>query len=59
MEHEGDDETNCNWCAQDILQRHRKGNGRLKNQRTSGDHPVYSITKINQNTEKSPGNWGD
>ena len=27
----------------------------LKNQRTSGDHPVYSIIKIDQNTEKGPG----
>ena len=26
----------------------------LQNQRTSRDHPDYSITKICQNTEKSP-----
>ena len=28
---------------------------RLKNQRMSRDHPNHSITKVNQNTEKSPG----
>ena len=27
----------------------------LGNQRTSGDHPNYSIIEISQNTEKSPG----
>ena len=30
--------------------------GRLRNQTTSKDHPHFSITKIAQNTEKSPGN---
>ena len=29
--------------------------GRLGNKRTDVDHPDYSITKISQNTEKSPG----
>ena len=33
-----------------------KGTGRVGNQRTSGDHPDYSIITIGQNTEKSPGN---
>ena len=32
-----------------------KGTGRLRNQKKSGDHPDYSIFKIVQNTEKSPG----
>ena len=27
---------------------------RLRNQRTSGEHPNYCIIKIGQNTEKSP-----
>ena len=30
------------------------GTGGLKNNRTSGDHPDYSIAKIGQNTEKIP-----
>ena len=29
--------------------------GGLGNKRTSGDHPNYSIIKIGQKTEKSPG----
>ena len=29
--------------------------GRLGNKRTSGGHPSYSIIKIGQNNEKSPG----
>ena len=29
-------------------------NGRLRNQRTRGDHTNYNIIKIGQNTEKSP-----
>ena len=32
-----------------------KGLGRLGNKWTSGDHPAYSIIKIGQNTEDSPG----
>ena len=32
-----------------------KGAGRLRNQRISEDHSHYSIIKIKQNTEKSPG----
>ena len=32
-----------------------KGTGGLGNSRTIGDDPNYSIVKIGQNTEKSPG----
>ena len=32
-----------------------KGTGRLGNKGTSGNHPVYSINYIGQNTEKNPG----
>ena len=55
MEREGDGDTNCNWCTWNNPQRIDKGPGRLRNQRTSRDHPDYSITKISQNTELSPG----
>ena len=55
MEHEGDDDTNCNWCVRYRYQRISKGSRRLGNKRTSGDHQDYSISKISQNTEKSPG----
>ena len=43
--HEGDCDTYCNWCTWKTR--------RLRNKRTSRD-PDYSITKIGQNTEKSP-----
>ena len=40
-----------------ILKRVGKGTGRVWNRKTSRDHPKYSIVKISQNTEKSPGNF--
>ena len=55
MEHEGDSDTNCCWRTWYNPQRIDKGTGRHGNNRTSGDHPNYSIIKIGQNTEKSPG----
>ena len=55
MEHEGDCDTNCNWCTWKDPQKIGKRTGRLRNQRIRRDHPDYSITKIGQNTEKSPG----
>ena len=32
------------------------GTGEIRNKRTSGDHPNYSIIKISENTEESPEN---
>ena len=55
MEHEGDRDTNCNWCAQNNSQTLDKGTERLRNQRTSSDCSDNSIIKIGQNTEKSTG----
>ena len=54
MEHEGDGDTNCNWCTQNNPQRIDKETERLKNKR-SGNNTDYSIIKIDQNTKKSPG----
>ena len=54
VEHEGDDDTNCNWRARNNPQRLCKGTVKLRNQRKSGHHSVYSIIN-SQNTEKSPG----
>ena len=48
MEHELDSDTNCNWYAWNNPQRLGKGTGRLRNQRTSGDHSDY-ITKLYYN----------
>ena len=55
MEHKGDIDIDCNWCAWNNPQRLGEGTGRIWNQRVSGDHTGYSIIKIGQNTEKSPG----
>ena len=55
MEHESDGDTNCNWCIWYSHQTIDTGKGGLENKRMSGDHPNYSIIKIDQNTEKSPG----
>ena len=56
MEYEGDSDTNCNWCAWNNSQRVSKETGKLGNERKSGVNPDYSIIKIGQNIEKSPGN---
>ena len=55
MEHEGDVDTSCDWCAWNDPQRHGKEAGIVGNRITSRDHPDYNIVKIGQNTEESPG----
>ena len=55
MEHESDGDTNCNWCTLYSHQRIGKGTEELGNNRTIRNHPDYSIIKIDQNTEESPG----
>ena len=45
MDHEGDSETNGKWHTWKHPQRIGKGTGRLRNQRTSRDHPEYSISR--------------
>ena len=44
----------CNWCSWYSHQRIGSKTGKVGNRRTSGDDPNYRITKISQNTEKSP-----
>ena len=56
MEHKSDGDTNCNWHAQFSHQKISTEMGWLGNKRTSEDYPNYTIIKISQNTEKSPGN---
>ena len=46
LEHEGDSDTNCNWCTRNSFKRLRKKAERTKDQRKSGKHPDYSILKI-------------
>ena len=52
---EGDGDMNCNRCTRSSHQKIDKATGRLGNKRRRGEHPDYSIIKIRQNTEKSPG----
>ena len=52
---ESDGDTNCNWCSWYSRQRIGTRIGGLRNNRTSGDYPNYSIAKIVKNTVKSPG----
>ena len=47
--------TNCNWSSWYSHQRIGTETGGLENMRTSGNHPNYCITEIDQNTEKSSG----
>ena len=55
MEHEGDSDTSCNWSSWNNPEKIGKETGKVGNKRTRGDHPDDSIIKIDQNTEKSPG----
>ena len=54
MEHNGDGDTNSNWCTWNGSQILSKKTRRVGNLRTSGDHPKKSIVGVGQNTEKSP-----
>ena len=55
MEHESDVYTNCNRYSWYSYQRMNKGTRELGNKRKRGAYPNESITEINQNIEKSPG----
>ena len=55
MEHESDGDTNCNWRTRCSHQMIGTRSGGLVDNRTNEDHPNYSLIKIGQNTEKSPG----
>ena len=53
MKHESDGDTNGNRCDRNDLKRIGKRTRRLRNQRTSEEHPNYNIIKIGQNTENT------
>ena len=55
VEYENNGSSSCNWCAWKDPLKLVKGTGRVVNRRTSRDHTNYSIVKIDQNTEQSPG----
>ena len=56
MKHESDGDTNYNWYSWCKHQRIGIETETLGNKRKSRDHHDYSFIKIDQNTEKSPGN---
>ena len=55
MNHESDGGTNCNWCTRNNPEIIGKYTWRLRNKSASRDHRDYSIIKIGQNIEESPG----
>ena len=55
VEHESDEDTNCNWCSWYCHQRIGTGTGGLRNKRKSGGNPNYCTVKIGRNTAKSLG----
>ena len=55
VEHESDDNTNCNWSSLYSHQRIGTRAGGLTNNGTGGDCSNYSIIEIGHNTEKSSG----
>ena len=58
VEHEGGNNTNCEWCFWHGNWRISKGPEGLGSWRPSRDHPNNSIIENDQNIEKSPGDWG-
>ena len=55
MQHKSDGHTIRYWWTRYSHQRISTGIGKLENKKTRGDYSNYSIVKIAQNTEKSPG----
>ena len=55
MDNERDNNTTYNWCAKYGRQRFGKRPRRARNRKTWRDHPKYNISRIGENTEKSPG----
>ena len=59
IEHEGDGDTNRNWCTRYGHQKIVTGTGGFGNKRTSGDHPNYSISRSARILRKVLKTWGD
>ena len=58
MRHESDGDTNYNWSTRNGPQRLGKESGIVGFRRTNRDHPNYSFTIVDHDTEKSPGDLG-
>ena len=59
MEHERDEDINCNWFAWNDPQKFGKSARRFRDERMSRDHPTNSIAKVGQNIEKNAGDFGE
>ena len=56
VDHESNDNTDCNWCSWYSHQRISTRVGGFGNKRTSGDHPNYCNDEVGHDTVKSPEN---
>ena len=54
MEHEGDDDANCNWYTWYSHQRINTGTGGLGNKKTSEYYGNYGIIEISQIADVKP-----
>ena len=57
MEHVSYGDTKYNWWSWIDPKRFTKRAGEFVNRWTSRDNPNYVIAEVNQNTEKSPGDF--
>ena len=57
MEHESDGDTNYHWCTRNDPHWLGMRARRVGNRGTNQNNPNYSIAKIDQNTEKSLGDF--
>ena len=57
VEHEADTDKSCNWQVWNCSQRMLKETEIVGSWMTNRNHPNYSIVEIDQNTEKSPGDF--
>ena len=58
MEHEGNGDTNYNWCTCNGPQGLGKGSRKVGSRRTNRENSAYSIVRIAKNTEKRHGDLG-
>ena len=56
MENVSDSDTNCNWCALNDPQRLGKEAERVGYRWAGRDYPIYNVSKICYDTEKSSEN---
>ena len=55
VEHEGDGDTNCNWCTWHCHKKLGRNTGGTESHKKNRGHPDYNIVEIGLNTQKIPG----